>query len=201
MKDQKVTITDTRITYENNPNQVVMDAVSEDLMKAYSSVVCQNGGKILDIGFGLGYSAKAIYERVNNYTCIEINPQIYKKAFLDNKEKLNFNLILGDWIDIIPKLAAEGYSYDGIFMDTYGEGPETYTKFEEYAKMVANPGCILSIYSYHGIRDPKDLNSHYFEINNEHRLKYPRTFEKGHTVNWTYLIDNEWKKKIKTSAI
>ena len=50
MKDQKVTITDTRITYENNPNQVVMDAVSEDLMKAYSSVVCQNGGKILDIG-------------------------------------------------------------------------------------------------------------------------------------------------------
>ena len=38
-------------------------------------------------------------------------------------------------------------------------------------------------------------------VNNEHRLKYPRTFEKGHTINWTYLIDNEWKKKIKTSAI
>ena len=52
---------------------------------------------VTDIGFGLGYSAKAIYERVNNYTCIEINPQIYKKAFLDNKEKLNFNLMNVRW--------------------------------------------------------------------------------------------------------
>ena len=26
-----------------------------------------------------------VYERVNNYTCIEINPQIYKKAFLDSR--------------------------------------------------------------------------------------------------------------------
>ena len=66
MKEQRVTITDTIITYLDNPNQVVMDAVSKDLMKAYSNIVCQNKGKVLDVGFGLGYSADAIYNTVGN---------------------------------------------------------------------------------------------------------------------------------------
>ena len=203
MKEQRVTITDTRITYSDNPNQVVMDAVSKDLMKAYSNIVCQNKGKVLDVGFGLGYSADAIYNTVGNYTCIEINPQIYHEALKWAENKSNVKIYLGDWIKVIPEMAYRDITFDGIFMDTYGEGPETYTLFENYAKTIANPNCVLSIYSYHGIRSPKELHNYYFEINNEHRLNYPRKFEKGHNINWTYYNEDKsiFEKKEKSAAI
>ena len=120
MKEQRVTITDTRITYLDNPNQVVMDVVSKDLMKAYSNIVCQNKGKVLDVGFGLGYSADAIYNTVGNYTCIEINPQIYQEACKWAQNKSNVKIYLGDWIKVIPEMAYRDITFDGIFMDTYG---------------------------------------------------------------------------------
>ena len=32
-----------------------MDVLSKQLMEFYSNIVTQNGGKVLDVGFGLGY--------------------------------------------------------------------------------------------------------------------------------------------------
>ena len=57
-----------------------MDIVSKELMEFYSNIVTQNGGKVLDVGFGLGYSADAIYNKLGSYYCIESNPQIFDEA-------------------------------------------------------------------------------------------------------------------------
>lgn len=190
MKTQEVTITDNRIYYSDNPESIVMDIVSKELMEFYSNIVTQNSGKVLDIGFGLGYSADAIYNRVGNYYCIESNPQIYLEAVKWAKGKDDVHIYFGDWIDVIPELDIK---FNGIFMDTYDDS--NYTKFEDYAKMVTNEGCVLSIFSYFLCRDTKDLHSHYFKINSPYRENYPKIIEDGHTCNWSYFINGNFQKK------
>jgi len=190
LKEKKVTITDTRISYSDDNSKIVMDVVSKELMEFYSNIVTQNGGKVLDVGFGLGYSADEIYKRVGNYHCIESNPQIFKEAQKWAEGKENVHLYFGDWVDVIPTLDVK---FDGIFMDTYDD--PNYSKFEDYSKLISNENCVLSIFSYFACRNTNDLHSHYFEIKSKHRKNYPKIIEKGHTCNWSYFIDGEFQKK------
>ena len=199
MKDKKVTITDTRITYSEDDSKIVMDVVSKELMEFYANIVTQNGGKVLDVGFGLGYSADAIYDKLGCYYCIESNPQIYLKALEWAEGKENVHLFNGDWMDVMAEMPEVGLRFDGIFMDTYDD--PNYHKFEGHARFVANEGCVLSIFSYFACRDTKELHSSYFEINSPHRENYPKLIEKGHTCNWSYFIDGEFQKKKVNAAI
>lgn len=190
MQDQKVTITDSRIYYTDRPTSIVMDEVSKDLMKVYSDIVCQNGGQILDIGFGLGYSANFIYENVGNYSCIEINPQIYQKALEWAKDKDNVFIYLGNWTDIIPQLADNNIKYDGIFMDTFGD--TNYGKFEKAAQLIANQNCCLSIYEYAHLKDKNLLNNKIHKLDNS---KYSKVVKNYKDVSWAYYVGNKFQKK------
>lgn len=186
MHNQEVTITDGRIYYSDRPTSIVMDEVSKDLMKTYSDIVCQNGGHVLDIGFGLGYSANFIYENVGNYTCIEINPQIYQTALEWAKDKPNVNIIHGNWVDVIPTLTQK---FDGIFMDTFGD--VNYYKFEDYAKLISNENCILSIYEYAKLRNNSELNNIVVPV---HSKKYPKIINNNKEVSWAYFVAGEFRK-------
>ena len=115
MKDEVVVFTDKNIHFKNNPRSIVMDSASKSLMEMYSYIVCQNGGNVLDVGFGMGFSANKMSSLANHYTCIEINPQIYERAQNWAKNKSNVTIIFGDWMEVIPKL---NQKFDGIFMDT-----------------------------------------------------------------------------------
>ena len=199
MKEQDVTITDSRIYYSEDDTKIVMDIVSKELMEVYSNIVTQNNGKTLDVGFGLGYSADSIYNKVGNYHCIECNPQIYQKALKWAKNKENVHIYFGDWVDVILELSKNGTKFDGIFMDTY-EDPN-YSSFEKYAKLISNENCVLSIFSYFTNRDVKETHSHYFEIKSKYRKDYPKIIEKGHACNWTYFIDGEFIIKEKCNLV
>ena len=72
MKNEKLVFTDRNIYFEQNPKSVVMDLASQSLMKMYSYIVCQNGGSVLDVGFGMGFSANEMSKLADHYTCIEI---------------------------------------------------------------------------------------------------------------------------------
>ena len=107
-----------------------MDKIAKPITEEFCNVVGESGGHILDVGFGLGYSADRFYSMgVKSYTCIEINKQIYDTAVEWAKDKDNVEIIFGDWVDVIPTLI----KFDGIFMDTYED--ENYSKFEDYAKL------------------------------------------------------------------
>lgn len=197
---KKVVITDTRIWYEEDPNEIVMDVVSKELMEAYANIVCQTKGQVLDVGFGLGYSATAIYNKVNNITIIEANPDIYQKALEWAKDKPNAKIYFGDWVDVITEMIIEGIKFDGIFMDTYDD--DNYDKFEEYAKKIANVGCCLSIYSYFVQRNVEECHRHYFKLDPYKRAKYPKLIEEGHWMHWTYFSQaGNFTKKEKSVAI
>lgn len=178
MKDLKVVFRENNITLENNERSIVMDSSSKGLTEMYSHIVCQNKGDVLDIGFGMGFSANKMSELADSYTCIEINPQIYKKASEWAKERSNVNIIFGDWIDIIPQL---GLKYDGIFMDTHHD--PNYSLFEDYCKGIANKDCILSIFNYFVIR-PKETTNHYEYTLDQY--KFARLVGASHSINWTH---------------
>lgn len=186
MKNKEVVITDRNITLKENTRSVVMDAGSRELMEMYSYIVCQNGGDVLDIGFGMGYSANKMSELSNSYTCIEINPQIYQRASEWAKNKSNVNLIFGDWYDIIPQL---GLKYDGIFMDTHYDF--NYSLFESYCNSIAKEGCILSIYNYHTQRAKNTMNRYEYVLDTNN---FTIPVESSHTINWTEFRNNNFMK-------
>ena len=186
MKNKKVIITNDTIYLEDNTRSIVMHKGSKSLTEIYSHIVCQNRGDVLDVGFGMGFSANKMSELADTYTCIEVNPQIYETAREWAKDKPNVEIIFGDWIDIIPTLTKK---FDGIFMDTHDDN--NYREFEEYAKLVSKDGCILSIWNYFSIRNRSELNEYVCKLNG---LNFPKVVDGIHYVNWSVFKDGEFKK-------
>ena len=87
-------------------------------MKASADYVCENGGDILEIGFGMGISAGYIQaNNINSHTIIENHPQIIEKLKLWAADKPNVIIIEGDWYNVKDSLS----TYDGLFYDTFGD--------------------------------------------------------------------------------
>lgn len=194
MKNTELNITNQSITFKDNPRNVVMHRASKSLMEFYSDVVCQNKGNVLDVGFGMGFSAERMSSVADHYTCIEINEQVYKRALEWASDKDNVTILLGDWADVIPTLTQK---FDGIFMDTYDD--LNYNKFEEYCKMISSPNCILSIFNYFSLRDTSELNSYEYALQSD---KYDTVVQNHHTIHWTVFDGTSFNKapnnKIKT---
>jgi len=106
--------------YDENfgDNVEVMMDWENTLMSASAAYVCENGGDILEIGFGMGISAGYIQEHsITSHTIIENHPQIIEKAYTWAQGKTNVNIITGSWFDIRSELN----TYDGLFYDTFGD--------------------------------------------------------------------------------
>ena len=98
-------------------NQIVMHDWEDLMMKKHAEVVCQNGGDILEIGFGMGISADYIQSQdISSHTIIENDEQIYEKLLEWAEDKPNVKTIFGDWITNLPE-----QKFDGVFRDTWGE--------------------------------------------------------------------------------
>ena len=194
MKNKAITLDGTNIQLVDNIGElndgIVMNEVAKPLTRHFCKVVGESKGDILDIGFGLGFSANFFYEMgVKSYTCIEIHDEIYLKALEWSKDKPNVTVIKGDWIDVLPSL---GRKFDGIFMDTYGDDLEKYSKFETLAKSIANEGCILSLWEYPSIRKLSNLNFKEIPV---HQSNYKLLLRPLHRVCWTYYFAGEFRKK------
>ena len=97
--------------------EVMMDW-EDPLMSSSAAFICQNGGNILEIGFGMGISAGYIQSHsISSHTIIENHPQIIPKAQEWALGKLNVTIITGSWYNIKDNLS----TYDGIFYDTFGD--------------------------------------------------------------------------------
>ena len=97
--------------------EVMMDW-EDPLMSASAAYVCENGGDILEIGFGMGISAGYIQSHsISSHTIVENHPQIITKAQEWASGKSNVTIVTGSWYDIKDSLS----TYDGIFYDTFGD--------------------------------------------------------------------------------
>tara|TARA_R100001463_G_scaffold131367_1_gene191323 strand:+ start:1153 stop:1719 length:567 start_codon:yes stop_codon:yes gene_type:complete len=129
----------TKIYYNDAGNSIEMEVMmdwEDSIMKKSADYVCQNGGNILEIGFGMGISADYIQANsINSHTIVENHPQIIEKAKAWAADKPNVTIIEDDWHSAKDSLS----TYDGIFYDTFGD--ENMDKFKSSLNNLTNTGC------------------------------------------------------------
>ena len=125
-------------------NREVMMDWETPLMKKHAKIVTENGGDILEIGFGMGICSNFIQQyNIKSHTIIEINDQVFDKLLEWAKDKPNVIPIKGDWFEVLPK----NKKYNGIMFDTYKDKhqQQIYKILPKYLK----PKGIFSFYSGH----------------------------------------------------
>lgn len=117
--DQTLVFTSDKVYYLDQGVELqVMMSWEDSVMKASADYVCENGGDILEIGFGMGISAGYIQANsISSHTIIENHPQVIEKAKAWAIDKPNVTIIEGSWYDVKDSLS----TYDGIFYDTWGD--------------------------------------------------------------------------------
>ncbi len=106
---------------ESGTHQVMMEWEKPYMEKCIEKL--NPFGSVLEIGFGLAYSATKIceYEEVKEYTVIECSPVVWekfeewKKEELSKRPNLKIDIIKGRWQDVLDTLSI----YDTIFFDDY----------------------------------------------------------------------------------
>ena len=118
-KNKELIFKSDKIYYKDANDSIEMEVMmdwEDDIMKRSADYVCENGGDILEIGFGMGISANYIQaNNINSHTIVEIHPDILNRAYEWSEGKPNINIIAGDWYKIKESLSV----YDGIFYDTF----------------------------------------------------------------------------------
>ena len=141
-KNNQVNYTTNCIFYTSGSNLTYIPFAHKgfkNLEEKHADVVSQNGGHILEIGFGLGFSAeKFISSSIDSYTCIEINDIVYQHAVTWSLDKQNVTIIHGAWEDIIPTLTTQ---YDGIY---YSPLIVNHTDFYNTCKSISKTGTTIA---------------------------------------------------------
>jgi hypothetical protein len=109
------------LTDENCRHQVMMEWEKPYMERSIE--LFQPFGKVLEIGFGMGYSATSICDcsDITEYNVIECSPEVWKKFEIwrieqaEKRPELKINLIKGRWEDV---LDYEGI-FDSIYFDDY----------------------------------------------------------------------------------
>ena len=118
---QSLEFSENKITYTDTIQDVeweVMMDWEDTIMSASAAYVCEEGGDILEIGFGMAISATYIQSHtINSHTIIENHPDIIPKAQAWAADKSNVTIVEGSWHDVKDTLS----TYDGLFMDTWGD--------------------------------------------------------------------------------
>jgi hypothetical protein len=108
-------------------------------------------GDVLEIGFGLGYSANRIQSfSIKSHTIIENDPKVLKYLYeWAPKQKNKVNIVVGCWQDVLSSLG----KFDCIFFDDspneqYPDEKNVrgYLFYYQVLKNHANAGCRMSWY-------------------------------------------------------
>lgn len=140
---------------ETGKHQVMMEWEKPYMEKCIE--LLKPSGKVLEIGFGLGYSATKIceYDEVTEYNVIECSPVVWEKfekwkqQQQHKRPELKMNIIKGRWQDIIDTLEI----YDSVFFDdyTYETTIDSVQRFQTFCKEIilhhSKIGTRLSVYS------------------------------------------------------
>lgn len=106
------------LTDASGKHQVMMEWEKDYMKKCIQKL--NPHGKVLEIGFGMAYSAQEIVDHpdVEEYTVIECSPEVWKK-FYDfqrmNAHKCKMNLVRGRWQDVLHTCG----KFDCCFFDDY----------------------------------------------------------------------------------
>ena len=116
--------------------------ILNNLHNQYIKHVCENGGDILEIGFGAGITANMIQKyNIKTHTIIERDDYFFKRLLSWALDKPKVKVVHGDWDRDIPK----DKKYDGIFVDLWNDS-EDYSRRKILCDILDNhtkPGTVL----------------------------------------------------------
>jgi hypothetical protein len=99
--------------------------ILNNLHHTYIKHVCENGGDILEIGFGAGITANLIQKyNIKTHTIIERDKYYFDKLLKWSVNKPNVKVVYGDWVTDIPN----DKKYKGIFFDLWNESEDYYRR-------------------------------------------------------------------------
>lgn len=140
---------------------VVMEDWESPYMKVLADICTKNGGVVLELGFGMGISAKFIQLHcIKKRIIIEANHQVAAKA-REFAEIANNEVVVleGFWEEIIDSI--DDNSLDGILFDTYpleeSELYQNHFNFFPFAFKKLKQGGIFTYYSDE-VRSFGDIN-------------------------------------------
>ena len=99
-------------------NISVMSDHEDLIMRESAKIICQNGGKILNVGFGMGIIDSYIRDlNPDQHVIIEAHPTVVKKAISMGFDQ-SATIYHGDWRDVVQDLIKDGIKFNGIYFDT-----------------------------------------------------------------------------------
>jgi hypothetical protein len=115
-RNQELVFEQDYIVLKNQPDKFVMMSWEQDLMKQHAMRVTQQGGDILEIGFGMGISAQYIQDfGCTTHTIVEHHPDVLTQLQEWATDKPNVKIIQGDWFELQDVICQN--LYDGIWYD------------------------------------------------------------------------------------
>ena len=151
----------TKMEEVGDEDVIIMMDWEHPAMSASAAYITENGGDILEIGFGMGISAGYIQSHsISSHTIIEPHPQIVEKAVEWSNGKSNVTIISQSWADVTGSLG----TYDGIFYDTSYD--DKHNLFSSSLSELTKPGTKLSVFnSYSSETNIFNLEMSYRQIN------------------------------------
>lgn len=144
-----------RAIFSKHKLKILGEPVMEDweasYMKDLAEVAISKKGNVLELGFGMGISAKFIQEgEIKKHIIIEANKDVAMKARIFAKNSKHKTQVLeGFWEDKIKKI--KNNSLDGILFDTYPlserELYQNHFKFFPFAYKKLKKGGVFTYYS------------------------------------------------------
>ena len=143
--------------YDKHTLHILDHPVMEDWEKPYmerlADIATENGGDVLEVGYGMGISARAIQSHpIKSHSIIECNLGVAAKCleeFPDAIASGKIKVLNGFWQKITPILGSE--TFDGILFDTYPltdkEIHSNHFPFFVEAHRLLKPGGVLTYYS------------------------------------------------------
>jgi len=118
---------------------------------ALARTAASRGGAVLEVGFGMGISARYIQTHdIGSHTIIEPNWEVFQQLQTFAQKAIHpVEPLLGFWEEVTPSLPTECFS--GILFDTYpllaDELHENHFPFFKEAYRLLKPGGVLTYYS------------------------------------------------------
>lgn len=132
---------DECIKYSNHYKQSIMHEWERPLMKEDAKLVTRFGGKILNVGHGMGIIDGYIREAdIEEHTIVEIHPQIVKRALNSGYT----DVYEGDWIDFIDECVQSNRKFNGIYLDTFCFDRPDWSMFTQKVDLILEPGGIFA---------------------------------------------------------
>lgn len=139
--------------------QPIMEGWEEPYMAMLAEIVAGHGGRVLELGFGMGISAGFIQRHSpSEHVIIEANTTIARMAReFASRHTTRITILEGFWEEVVSGLPSD--SFDGILFDTYPLSEEELDwlpePFVPHAYRLLKFGGIFTYYS----DEPTDLGS------------------------------------------